>query len=167
MQKRILHCRRYFRGVELVITPLSRNFLTTDVMASANNRWCHDVLMPLSGDVTRRHVNECKTKSVYSASELKVDYCHYVRCTLTGTKFLSVQVTVPRKTWRDREEEHKIGPLVLIYRWKIQCFLLHFFCVKFTFWGSQHVQKRVLHCRRYFRGVELHLSAVTVCRRQT
>ena len=102
------------------ITPLSGDGLltTTDVMTSANDRWCHDVLTPLSGDVTRRHLNECKPKCVYSASEMKFDYYHYVRCTLTGTKFLSVQVTVPRKTWRDREEEHKIGPSVLIYRYR-------------------------------------------------
>ena len=37
----------------------------------------------------------------------------------------------------------------------------YIFCVKFTFWGSQHVQKRVLHCRRCFLGVALRLSVVT------
>jgi len=61
---------------------------------------------------------------------LKVDYCHDVRCTLTGTKFLSVQVTVPRKTWRDLQEEHKIGPSVLICRLSIP---------QHTRWKSSHV----------------------------
>ena len=32
----------------------------TDVMTSANDRLCHDGIMPLSSDVTRRHANECK-----------------------------------------------------------------------------------------------------------
>ena len=43
------------------IMPLSGDGVSkTDVMTSANDRRCHDIIMPLSSDVTRRHANECK-----------------------------------------------------------------------------------------------------------
>ena len=56
----------------------------------------------------------------------------------------------------------------VIYRISIYTmFLVTFFVSNSPSEVVQHVEKRVLHCRRCFLGVALRLSAVTVCRRRT